>query len=131
MGDNIIGEIEGDVGDVFHFFVEMGFPRGHQGAGALFDQEIHDGKIVGGQVPNHIHIVLKQPQVDPHGIKIAQVPQRSVVNQLFYFTDRPGIEEGMVHHDPEPIFFRQVDQLLGMGALVSKRFFHQDVLTGA
>ena len=50
-----------------------------------------------GQIPNHIHILLKKPQVYSIGIIVDQFSQFAFFDYLFYFSDRPGIDKSMIH----------------------------------
>ena len=44
------------------------------------NQVKQDGDIMGGQVPDHVDIVLKQPQVDAGRIKVLDFPQVTIAD---------------------------------------------------
>ncbi len=76
---------------------------------------VHDGEIVGREIPDHVDIVLKQAEVDSGGIVVIELSERSFLDHLPYAPDGAGEEERVIHHDPEVLAFRQFNQLLGLG----------------
>ena len=102
--------------------------RGHDGLGLFADQVIHDGNIVRGKIPDHIHIMLEEPQIDPDGVKVVEIAKDVVFDQLLDLPDGAGIEEGMIHHDLQLLLLGQFDELFRLGNGVGKGFFNKDAL---
>ena len=46
-------------------------------------------KIVRSQIPEHVHVVLKQPKVDARRVVIVEISKRSFIQQLRIFRTAP------------------------------------------
>ncbi len=101
------------------------------GDGLLRQDEIHDREIVDGQIPEHVDILLKQPEVDADGIVVVEVSQLAAADQLADLLHGAGINKGVVNHQHELAAGRLVDQPAGLVARRGDRLFHQYVLAGA
>ncbi len=81
-----------------------------------------------GQVPDHVHVVLEQTEVDPGGIVIVELAQRIFLQQLLDLAHRTGKQKGVVHHDLQVLPGGQIDQLFGLRGIAGERFLDEDVL---
>ena len=111
MRDNIALKIDRDVRNVL-VAIQVTGARCDDRFRLGLDQVFHDGKVVGGEVPNDVDIVLKQAKIYPCGVIIKEFPQFIIIDELADFLDRPSEEERVVHHEPEILFTRQFNQLL-------------------
>src|SRR5207249_8098668 len=100
MRDRVAWKIDGDKCNV-RMTVEMGFAGRAHGVRLLLNEKVHDGEIVGRQIPDDADVVLKEPEVNPRGIVVIEVAENTLVNELTDFSYRTGEQEGVVHHDPE------------------------------
>ena len=110
--------------------LDVGRSRGHHGLRLPAQHVEHDRQVVRRQVPDHVHVVLEQAQVDPHGVVVVDLAQRAVVDEMLHLADGPREQEGVVHHDPEVFPLGQVDELLGLGDGVGEGLLDKDVLAG-
>ena len=102
--------------------------RGHDGLRLVTDQVMHDGDIVGGKVPDDVHVVLKKTQINPYGVEVVEVSKDMVFDELLEFLDGACVEEGMIHHDFLVFLLGQLDEFLRLGDRVSERLFDEDAL---
>src|ERR1022692_4193782 len=72
MGDDVIREVERDISHIF-MTVQVSLPGSDDGLRIRFDEVIHDGQIMRRKIPQHIHIVLEKPQVDPRRIVVIEI----------------------------------------------------------
>ena len=72
MRDHVVVEVDRDVGHVL-VAVQVALSRGHQEFRFGLDQIIHDREIVGSKIPDHIDIVLEEPEIDPRGIVVVEL----------------------------------------------------------
>ena len=49
------------------------------GFGASLDQVVDGRQVVRGKIPNHIYVMLKQPQIHARGIVVIQLAQGTVL----------------------------------------------------
>ena len=127
MCDNLFGEIDGHVRDVFMAVQVLLSGRDDRLRTAL-DEIVHDGQIVGRKVPEHIDVVLEQSQIHARRIVVVELPQRTLFQKLRYLSHRAGKEEGVVHHDLEILPPRQLDQLFALFGIAGEGLFDKDVL---
>ena len=125
--DGVPREIDGDVGDV-HETVQVGLAGRDDRFRLAVDQKIHDGKVVGGEIPHDAHIVLKQPEVDPCRVVVVDVPQHPLVHQLTDLPDRPREQECVIDHDRQISPRGQLDELLRLGRGGGERLLDEHVL---
>src|SRR5712692_2008432 len=89
----------------------------------------HDRKIVGPQVPQDIEVVLKQPQIDAHGIVIVDVAQLTRINQFPYEAHGTRVNKRMVHHENPSLPLGQIDKLLSLRHRARHWFLKQYMFT--
>ncbi len=111
MGNHVFPEIECEIGNILLAVPEVARSRCHNACRNFAHKINHNRQIVRGKIPDHIDIVLKETEIDSHGIKIKEIAHDTVVDELLDPADRPGIEEGMVDHDLELFLFSQFDQV--------------------
>ena len=80
-----------------------------------------------GQVPDHVDVLLVEPQVDPRKAEVVQVAQMPRVDQLFHFHDRRAVDEGVAGHQLPVNHLGELDQLPRPGGRVRERLFDEHV----
>ena len=98
MGDDVLGKVQSDVGHVRQA-VQVRSAGCHNKLRLKADQIVDDGQIVGGQVPDDIDVVLKEPQVDSRRVVVVERPQDPRIDQLLDLAHCPVEEKGVIHHD--------------------------------
>ncbi len=78
-----IAKVQIQVGHVLDSAVaiRMAGPQRGEALGQPADQVVHDRQIVRGEVPDHVHIVLEQSEVDSHAVDIvdlAEIPESTI-----------------------------------------------------
>src|SRR6185369_10534193 len=63
------------------------------------DQVVDDREVVGGEVPDDVDVVLKEPQVDPRGVVVVERTQHAAVHQLLDLAHGAVEQKGVVDHD--------------------------------
>src|SRR5215472_4574014 len=128
VSDDVLGEIDGDKGNVFDA-VEMLFAGSDDCFGLLVDQVVHDGKVVRGQVPDNVDVVLEKAKVYTQRIVVIQIAQFLSIHEFPDFLDGAGEEEGVVHHDLEVFLLGDFDQFLSLRDRASEGLLDEDMLT--
>ena len=59
MGDHAVREIARQEGHVFGLAGHVGHARGGYRLGAGTEDEVHDGQVVDGEIPEDVHVVLE------------------------------------------------------------------------
>src|SRR6266853_96398 len=113
VGDDVAREIDRDEPHV-GVAVQVASAGRDDRLGPLGNDVVHDRQIVRGQIPDHAHVVLEQPEVHARGIEVVQLAQRAAVDQLANLPHGPAEEEGVIHHDLQVLPFSQLDELLGL-----------------
>ena len=67
--------------------------------GALFYQVVHDREVVRRKIPNHIYIMLDQPQIDSHGIVIVEASESPFFEELVNLFHSSSEQERVIDHD--------------------------------
>src|SRR5260370_42037783 len=62
--DDAVRKVCGNKRDIFQA-IEVTLSRRHDGLRLVFDEVVHDRKIMGSEIPDHVDIMLKQPQISP------------------------------------------------------------------
>ena len=131
MGDESVAlELDGDIGDVFESALEVDGAVGRDGHRLLVDDMVHDRKVVGGQVPDDVDVVLEEPQVDPDRIVEEELAQLARIDEFLDLLHGAREKERVVDHDLELLLGGEVDELPGLGAGRGERFLDEDVLPG-
>ena len=81
MREDVVGKVDGQIRDVLEL-VDVRSTGRHHEFRFLADEVVHDGQIMGGQIPEHVDIVLEQSQIDASGVIIVQGSERSIVDQM-------------------------------------------------
>ncbi len=94
------------------------------------EDEVEDGQVVRGEVPENIDVRLHQPQVDPDRIDEQDSPSDPVGDQFPDLQDGGGIAVGVVRHQDEPPLLRFLDHLQSLQPAVGEGLLDQHVLPG-
>lgn len=76
----------------------------------LIEDMVDDRDVVHRQIPNHIYVLLKQPEARAYAIVIVDVPELSLQQQLTDLLNRWRVEKGVIDHQRQPAPVRFVDQ---------------------
>ena len=68
-----------------------------------------------GKIPNYVHVLLIEAEVDARQTDVMQVAQLSAVDKLLYLDDRWAIDEGVAGEENSFLGCRQRHQLMGKG----------------
>ena len=60
---------------------------------------VHDRQVVHGQVPEHVDVVLEQPEVHADRVVVVDVAELAVVDELAHLADRAGVDERVIDHE--------------------------------
>ncbi|SRR6266478_6871096 len=82
---------------------------------------------MGSKVPDDVYVMLEEAQIHPSRIKIVEIAQGTIVDQLPDLPDRATEQECVIHHNFESVPLRQLDQLLGLLRRRGERFFDKNV----
>ena len=130
MGLGVAVEAQREVRHALHAFAEVTAAGGLDAEEAATEEELQQGHVVDGQIPDHAHVGLEQAEVDPQGVVVADLAELAAVDQLGDLPHRPGVDVGVIDHQHARLALRDLDQHLGLGAGGGERFFDQDVLAG-
>src|SRR5258708_16979195 len=82
---------------------------------------------MGSKVPHDVYVMLEEAQIYPSRIKIVEIAQGTIVDQLPDLPHRATEQKRVVDHDFESLPIGQLDQLLGLLRRRGERFFDKDV----
>src|SRR3990167_10371378 len=108
--------------------VQVFLAGGNNGLRLVLDQIIHDRKIMGSQIPDHTHIMLKQAQVHPERVVVKEVANHLLVYELTDLSDGAGEQEREIDHEGQILPGSQFNELLGFFRGRRKRLFDEDML---
>jgi hypothetical protein len=91
--------------------------------------EIDDREVVRGEVPEHVHIRLHQPQVDPDRVDEQDLAEVPVGDELSYLEHGRCVAVGVIGHQHQGPVQRVLHHRPPPLARVCERFFHQDVFS--
>ena len=128
-GDDPVVEVQGEGGHVLDSASCSGPSPGSSPRPGIPQDVDDDGYVVGGQIPDHVDVLLEEPQVDPGAAHVQNFPQFAALHDLLDLVHRGGVLKGVTHHEDPFFLFGQLDQFqtafLGMG----QGLFHQYMLT--
>src|SRR5262249_56981804 len=127
MGNDLVREVQRDEGHIFEA-IQVALSSCDDRLGPFVDQVIHDGKIVGGEIPYDIDVVLKEAEVDTGRVVVVQLAEGIFVQQFSDFAYRTSEQKSVVHHYLQVLLFSQFDQFLSLGSITGKWFLHENVL---
>src|SRR5579883_1512559 len=128
VADEIVRIIDRQIGDI-GVAVEVAFAGGDESLRLLADDVVHYREIVWREVPDHIHVVLKQAEIDPRGVVVVEVAESSLIDELTYALNSPGEEERVIHHDFQILAFRKFDKIFALLDRAGERLFDENVLS--
>ncbi len=129
VGDQVIVELDRDVGQVL-VPAEVGAPHRRDPDRVPVEQVVHDRDVVGGEVPDHVQIVLEQAQADPDGVEVQHVPDRPALDDLLDLVHGGVVDEGVIHHQREAPGVRELHERLRRLGGMRHRLLDQNVLAG-
>ena len=106
----------------------MGLAGGRDGDRALVDQVVHDREVVGGQVPDHVHVVLEEAQVDAHRVVVVELAEGPSSMSCLIFLTAPVKRKVWSTMIVEVLLRGELDQLLGLGGGGGEGLLDEDVL---
>lgn len=82
------------------------------------------------EIPEHVHVCLHQPEIDPSGIVIMDLAELTPLDEVADFAHRRRVDERVIHHQDQLSLGRLFDELLPQVGTVAERLLHEDVLPG-
>ena len=79
------------------------------------------------QIPDHINVMLKQPEINPGRIVVVEFAKSVFLQQLLDFAHSAGEQKRVVHHDLQVFPGGQVDQLFGLRRVAGKGLLNEDM----
>ena len=79
------------------------------------------------EIPEDIHVRLKQPEVESDRVVVINLSQIAGVDDVPQFSNRAGIDKGVIDHQHSSQLLRQTNQLSGVGDSGGHRFLNQDM----
>jgi hypothetical protein len=89
---------------------------------------LHDRQVVDREIPDDVHVVLKQAEVHAHGIVVIQLAQLARRHERRDLAHGPRIHERVVDHQHEPPPLGLLDEPPALLARQGERFLNQHVL---
>src|SRR5262245_10579484 len=80
------------------------------------------------KVPQHIHVMLEQSQIDAGRVVVIEGSEGTFVNQVLNFSDSTCKEERMIHHNLQILAVCKLDKLFRLGRRRSERLFYEHML---
>ena len=71
-------------------------------ASIVVDQVSHDRNVVGGEIPDHVHVGLEESQVDAHRIQVEEVAQLTALDDGADLLHRASIHERVIDMQRQP-----------------------------
>ena len=91
-------------------------------------QVVHDRDVVGGEVPDHVHVLLEEAEVHARGVVVDELPKLALVDKFLDLPDRTRVNEGVIHVKNLLFLFSQLDQFLSLLHLLGHGLFEPNVL---
>src|SRR5262249_8974244 len=89
VGRQPLAVVDVDVGDVLDGRVGGGAPPGGDAPGRGPQDVVDDRQVVRRQVPDDVHVVLEQAEVNAHAVDVVQFAQLAAVDHLLDQADGP------------------------------------------
>jgi hypothetical protein len=105
-------------------------PEGGEAAGETTDEVIHDGEVMGGEVPDDVDIMLEESEVDADAVDEVEISEFTLLEEFLHFPHGAAEEERVIDHEDAAGLFGGVDHGFGIGDVGSERFFDEDVFSG-
>ncbi len=128
VGDEIAVEPDRHVGHVREAAPRVVRPDRRDVPGWLVDEVGEDREVVRREVPEHVHVVLEEAQVDAHGVEVVQVAELPHVDDLLHLAHGARVDESMIHHQDEAMPLGDFAELLPLRDGARQRLLHQHVL---
>ncbi len=108
-------EGQGKVGNILDARRDVGVSLAVDEAGNLTEQMKDDRNIMRSQIPNHVDVLLKQPQIETLAVDVTDVADFSLGNDLADHLNRGGIEKRVAHHQGQTPPGSDLDELQALG----------------
>src|SRR5262245_27911360 len=109
-------------------WVEVTVPGRFELNWVLVEQIVHNGEIMWGKVPEHVHVRLEQPEIDAHGVEIRDDAERAAALELAQLLHGPMEEISVIHHKGAARALGESDELFTLRNASAHRLFDQHVL---
>ena len=86
------------VRDVRRLVPDMTDAGRRDGARLKTEHEIDDGQIVNREIPEDVHVVLKQPEVHTHRVVVIDLAELAARHERGDLADGAGVDERVIHH---------------------------------
>ncbi len=96
--------------------------------GRSVGEQVHDRDVVDRQVPEDIHVVLEQAQVDAGRVDVVQPAELARMDEGADPLDRRVVDKRVVHHEDLSGRRGRPEQVLGVLRARCQRLLHEDVL---
>jgi hypothetical protein len=91
---------------------------------------VEDAEVVRGEVPDHAHVLLVEPEVHALGGDEVDVAEVAAVDDLLDLAHRGAEDERVADHEGEAARCGEVDELAGARGIGGHGLFDEDVLAG-
>ena len=108
----------------------MAGPEGGEAAGETTDEVVHDGEVMGGEVPDDVDIMLEESEVDADAVDEVEISELSLLKEFLHFPNGAAEEERVIDHEDAAGLFGGVDHGFGVGDVGSEWFFDEDMFSG-
>ena len=125
--EDVVREVDGEERHV-GVAVEVAAARRDHRLRLVADDVVHDGEVVRRQVPHDADVVLEEAEVDARRVEVVERAEGALVDEFADLLHRPREEERVVHHDPQVLPGRQLDELLGLLRGGRERLLDEHVL---
>src|SRR3569833_191930 len=98
MSECITCEMKRDIHHVREAWIEMAVAGCVAADDLVLQQIVDDRQIVRSQIPQAIHVLLKQSEIDPHRVEIADVAEFAPLRELLDHLDSASEQESMIDH---------------------------------
>jgi len=105
-------------------------PEGGEAAGESSDEVVHDGEVMGSEVPDDVDIMLEQSEVDADAVDEVEISEFPLLQEFLHFPHGAAEEERMIDHEDAAGLFGGVDHGFGVGDVGSEWFFDEDMFSG-
>jgi hypothetical protein len=126
--EQVVAVVEVQVGDVLPAVVGVAGAGGDDAARLAPDQMIDDRQVVRRQVPNDIHVVLEDAEVDAHRVDEQDVADFAFVDEVGHFPYRRAVDEHVIDEQQTADLCGHCDQLFGLGDRGRQRFLDEHML---
>ena len=96
--------------------------RGDHVFGLEPDEIVHDREIVRRQIPDDVHVMLKEPEIDSGRVVVVERAENVRVDQFLDLAHGASEQEGVIHHDLEVPALGELDQFSAWAEVAVRGF---------